>query len=705
MGIIGTIRKHSWVAVTIVGVAIVAFIIGDLTKNRGGIPDLGKVNGTTMTAQRFNQKVEELEANYKRQNGTEQISSDVEYQLREQVWQNFLEETLMEKELNALGMMVTPREVSDMYVGTFIHPYLRQNFTDPQTGAYNTQVIKYYTENFDQLDTNAKAQWLELEKAVKADRRSQKYNSLIAKSFYMPKAIAQQVADLSSTSADVRVAMMSYQSMPNEEANPTEDDFKKYYNEHKAEYRLREELRNLDFVIFPVNPTQADMAEIQTEINELWNEFQTTEENEMGFFISAARSTTPYDSAFVKASSLPAPFDSLVASAAAGSNIEPRIVGNEWKMARVLKSEVRPDSLRASSIWILTSKAGGNITRSEEQAKALADSVLALVKGGKMTFEEAVAQFSDDPQKADNKGDMNWALDGGYGFLNEEIVNTPVGGIFSYEHPQKVGYYIVKVTDKTPASKKFRVAMLTREIVPSEKTEQEVYNIANQFAGQNRTYQEMISAAQQQNLPVRNAMVQMMSNTMAGIPNARTIVQWAFNKETESGMVADQVFQGENMYIVVAVKEILKKGIPELAQIHDMIENQVRIEKKAEIMMAKAEEAMKSTKNINALAAKLGTTVDSVSNANFSDYYFDKFGMEPKVLATIAIKDKGLVGPVKGANGVYMLQIDNKTKAQKAVDVESIRYNMEAESQQKVRSISYSLRDKAKIIDQRNKLY
>ena len=37
---IGTIRKHSWIAVALVGFAIVCFIIGDLTKNNSKSPEM-----------------------------------------------------------------------------------------------------------------------------------------------------------------------------------------------------------------------------------------------------------------------------------------------------------------------------------------------------------------------------------------------------------------------------------------------------------------------------------------------------------------------------------------------------------------------------------------------------------------------------------------------------------------------------------------
>ncbi|MBO7576277.1 MAG: SurA N-terminal domain-containing protein, partial [Bacteroidales bacterium] len=450
MAIIGTIRKHSWIAVVLVGGAILAFIFQDLSKNKGGIPDVGKVDGATLTSQYFNELVTEAEDNYKMQYQTTQVPSEVEMQLRDQVWQQFVEETLLEEQTAKLGLTVTPAEMNDMYVGQFIHPYIRQSFTDPKTGVYDIQQVNYWIENFSNIDTMRRRQWVELEKAVKTDREQQKYVTLLSSGFYMPKAIIEKVSSYAKEASNVRVVALPYMNVTDEEVTIDDADYKAYYDEHKAEFRVREEMRELEFITYPVNPTTEDLAEIEQEVQKVWNELQTVPEDELAFFVNA-ESDRSYDSTYVKASSFRAPFDEQIAAAGAGQLIAPQQVGNEWMMAKVLGSAVRPDSLRASVVYILNEKVGGGITRTDEQAKHLADSVLALINSKKMTFEQAVSQFSDDPQKEETHGDMNWQLDGGYGFLNEQIVNTPVGNSFLFEHPQGAGYYIVKVTDKTPA--------------------------------------------------------------------------------------------------------------------------------------------------------------------------------------------------------------------------------------------------------------
>ena len=702
MGIIGSIRKHSGWAVAIVGIAILAFILGDLTKNNGGIPDVGKVNGETMTSQRFNEMVTEMENNYKMQQQTTQVPAEMEQQIREQVWQQFVDETLMEEQTAKLGLRVSPAEVNDMFTGTFIHPYVRQSFTDPQTGQFDVRYVNQFIENFDQLDTTRRMQWVELEKYVKTDREQQKYTTLINAGFYMPKALAAKVAEYSNTVANVRAVALPFSSVTDEEAAIADADYQAYYNEHKAEFRVREEMRDLEFIAFPVNPTPQDLADIQNAVNKTWDEFQTVPADEVAFFVNA-ESDRSYDSTYKRASEFKAPFDEQIAAAKEGDFLAPVLAGNEWMMAKVISSAVRPDSLRASVIYILNQNAGGNIMRSDAQAKSLADSVLALLNGNKMSFEQAVDQFSDDPQKAETKGDMNWQLDGGYGFLNEELVNRAVGSCFIYEHPQGVGYFVVKVTDKTPAAKKYRVALISREIVPSNATNRAVYNEANRFAGQNRNYTDFSAAAQQDNMQVRSARVTMMMDNMAGISNARSIVQWAFNEDTKVGDVADQVYECDGMFVVVALKDVFQKGYATLEQVRPMIEQPVRIEKKAEVLMARASEAVKAAQDINSIAMKLNATIDTIDSVSFNDYYLARYGMEPKVQAAIAASKGGMVGPVKGASGVYMVQVDSKAPA--TIDESMVKMRMEQGYRSKARMTSQVLRDKAKIEDQRNKFF
>ncbi|MBQ6741149.1 MAG: SurA N-terminal domain-containing protein [Bacteroidales bacterium] len=700
MGIIGSIRKHSWIAVALVGIAIIAFILGDLTKNNRGIPDMGKVNGETMSRQRFDELVERAENNYKMQQQVAQVPSEMQSRIRESVWSEFVEETLFEEQAKELGLQVTPGELGDMYTGKFIHPYLRQYFTNPQTGVYDTIAVRRTLENFTSMDTTQRMQWVELEKAVKKDRMQQKYASLILSGFYMPKALAEKIAVYNQEVSNVRVAAQPFQSVSDDEVTVADADYKNYYEEHKAEFRVPEEFRDVEFIVYPVNPTPQDLADIQAGVEKTWEEFQTIENEEIPFFVNG-ESHRSYDSSYVKASSFRAPFDAQIEAAAPGSFIAPAIVGNEWMMAKVMGTAVRPDSLRASYIFVLNEKAGSQTTtRSDAQAKKLADSVSALLNSNRISFEEALEQFSDDPQKAENKGDLNWVTDGGYTFFNEQVVNTPVGQSFVVADPREIGYLVIKVTDKTPASKKYRVALITREIVPSKATNDAVYTTAHKFASQNRTLKSFEASAQQENLQMRSARIGLMSESLAGVSGAREIVRWAFNKETQLGAVTDQVYECDGNYVIAVLKDVFKKGYATFDQVRPMIEQDVRREKKAELLMARAEEAVKAAKDINSIAVKLNVAVDTLDSVAFNGY-FGKFGMEPKVLSVIAATKSGLTHPIKGASAIYTVQVDNKAKVD-GPDSNLVRAQMEQGYRNKVRQITEVLRMKANIEDNRN---
>ncbi len=702
MAIIGEIRKHSGIAVAIVGIAIAAFIIGDLTKNGNKQPDLGSIDGEEITYAHFNALTTQKEEIVKKQQQSDQITTEQSYQIREEVWRELVENKLNQKQYDKLGLQVTQRELSDMYMGDFIHPYLRQVFTDPSTGVYNTQIIAQYVNNFDQLQPEQQTEWIELEKYVKTSRQQEKYNLLIAKSFYTPKVMTDKILEIESRTSDVRVAALPYNMVSEDQITLTDEDYKKYYDAHKKQYK-QDDARDLDYIIFPVMPSASDLNAIQSGVAKTWEEFQTITSEEVEVFVnSESEHNKRYDSTFVKASSFAAPFDSLIRNASVGQFIEPRIVGNQWMMTKIQKIENRPDSIRASVIVLLNNKLSSEIARTPAQAKALTDSLERELKAGKLDFTQAVMTYSDDPSKKDNQGDMGWALDGNYGLLNEKMITTDVNGVFVFERPDKGGYHIVKVTGKTAPSKKYQVATIVRDIVPSDATSRSVYEKANQFASENRTHEAMLSAAQNNNLMIRNAdFTPAMANRLPGVENARSIIQWAFKEDTKKGEVAPQVFETDDVYIVVALKEIREKGYATLEQVKSYIENQVRIEKKAEILMKKAEDAMKNTKDVATIASQLAVPVDSIARVSFGSYTFGKFGPEMTALGTIAaVKQPKLLAPIKGVNGVYVIQVDNVIM-QPAVNPQNLIQSMEMENQQKVRYIMEVLKENTKIKDNR----
>ena len=112
MGIIGSIRKHSWIAVAIVGIAIIAFIIGDLTKRSGGADvDMAEVNGVSLNRIQFENMINREEAKIRlyAQDPSLSFNSEMEKVLRDSLWANFVDETVIDEQTKKLGLMAPVR--------------------------------------------------------------------------------------------------------------------------------------------------------------------------------------------------------------------------------------------------------------------------------------------------------------------------------------------------------------------------------------------------------------------------------------------------------------------------------------------------------------------------------------------------------------------------------------------------------------------
>ena len=705
MGIIGNIRKHSWIAVTIVGIAIIAFIIGDLQKNRNQ-EAFAKLDGEEVTYDYFNSRVLQREQDYN-------MRGNSNYAFKEGVWQEIVQERLLDKEMNALGVVVTDAEVSDMYVGRFIHPSLQQQFTNQQTGQYDRQGISNYVRQIESMpDTmEAKIQWLKFQEQVREDRQRTKYIAMLQNGMYMPKAIAAKIAEMSAKQSDVRVAGMLYSQNSDIQIDLTDADYQKYFDTHKKElnrdvFRMdNREQREAAYAVFTAQPSQNDIAEIESEVNSWWSEMQTMDEKGIIDFVNMHGG---YDSMFVSSDVFATPLDSIIKASHSGADIAPIVVQamtrdgynrhtyGEYVMGKVLKTEMRPDSLRISLILIPSQNYHQSITCTPEQAAHLRDSAMASIKAG-MPFEAAVAAFSID---STNGGDQDWQLDGAYGILNEDVVHHNVGDVFDKELPNKAGYFIVKVTGKTANKMKYRVALAQKVITPSTDTEKDVRDRANQFASQFSTCQAMIEGAQAQNIQMRNALLTSMSDSLAGFSNTRDAVRWLFNEKTVAGSVSGEIYNSDYSYIVCGLREVYVPNKLTLDQARPLIENRLRIEKLGEQLAAKAEDAANGTSDINAIAAKLNVSVDTVAGVTFGSY-LGRYGMEPKATSAIAAKkDTGIIGPIQGANGVYVISVDSNTQAE-ANDAENIRQRYENAGMNALNYLIPVLQNRIKIVDNR----
>jgi len=657
MAIIGKIRKHSGLAVIIIGVAIAAFVIGDFGKKRvRGVNEIGEVNNEVISYTDFSNKVDQTIEAQKQNSGKDKITDQETYQIRQNTWNTLVKEVIMEEEYKELGLTVTPDELFDQIQGKQPHRYILQYFTDPKTNQYNPALVLNYLKNLDQMEPKAKEAWLQFEKAIKEDRFETKFNNLIAKGYYIPKAFLEKEYKLQTKSVKVRFIASQPQNLADSLIKLTDQDFQKFYDKNKSYFYQDEAYRYFDFVVFEVTPSDIDRKKTAEDVDQLYKDFLSLSDP-VNF--TNANSDTKFDSNFIKKGTLPGKLDSLMFNSPIGTYVPPFEFTNTWYMAKLLDIQERPDSMHGFQILISHSGAGNDsIKRTKQQAKAIADSLMVILKKNPEQFSALAKALSDYPTVKEDGGELKWFVDGDPNlnvFFKEGIGMKPKD-IRVIE--TRIGYAVFELTGKTKPVKKVKGAILTRIIEPSNQTFQDTYMKASIFAGQNKTVEAFDKAAVRQGLRKRQATgIKEMDNNVMGLQAAREMVRWAFAETTKVGEISP-VFDIQGKYAIAILKRISPKGQQTLENVKEMIEPAVKNYKKIEILTEKIKKEAGNSSDLNALAIKLNAKVDTAVfpfiGANRS-----ALGSEGALVGKIfTFKTNSLMGPLTGNYAAFYLVVD-----------------------------------------------
>jgi peptidyl-prolyl cis-trans isomerase D len=412
----------------------------------------------------------------------------------------------------------------------------------------------------------------------------------------------------------------------------------------------------IDYVIFDIQPSDEDRRKIEDDFNKLYEELKQV--RDVPLFVNAV-SDTRYDSSWFKRGELPVNIEEELFDAPVGTIVSPYVEDGKHIMARLLDTDVRPDSLKASHILITYqgTRVNPDITRTPEQAQNKADSLLRVINRDRSKFAELAMSFSDDPSAAQNEGDLGWFKDGDMVYpFNQAVIENRVGQVVMVE--TQFGFHIIEITGKTQPEKKIRVAVVDRFIEPSTRTIQSTYVNASQFASTNRNASAFEKAVVDEGLSKRTATdIKPMDNNIPGISSPRELIRWIYNESTKVGEVSP-AFDVDGAFVVATLKDIKEEGTMPFENAKSMIEPLVRREKKAEIIRNRMAEAANETDDVRVIASKLETSVDTLQNILYNTVNLPNFGREPKVIGKIfAMEENQISQPIAGDLAVYMIKV------------------------------------------------
>jgi len=697
MAAIGNIRKHYGLLVVIVGIALLAFVLGDLFKstNRRQTTNVATVDGKKITYQDYSNLVNMNLENVKAQNGGS-LSTEDNYSVHANTLEQMIREIIMENEYEDLGLVVSGDELYDQFLGENPNQYVVQSFTNPD-GSFNRELVATYIRDFQTLNPELKSNWLNFERAIKEDRLNTKYETLLKKGFYLPNKLAERIYADKNDKTSAEVYAVRYNTVADSTVVVNDADNKAFYNNNKNKYQT-EATRSIDYVVFDITPSKADVDYSKKYVSDLKKDF--TEIDNAANFVNA-NSDLAYDSTWKSRKDVPAELEQVIFDQNNGVGFVYGPYENEgyYNIAKIVAMENRSDSLMASHILVSYANAlRSDATRTKEEAKALADSILNVVKKDNSKLEALAKDFSDDPSAQTNNGDLGWFTDGMMVHnFNEFVQDNKVGTIGMVETP--FGYHIIKVTDRKEAAPKARLAVLAHEITPSSATYQNVFAEANKFVTENTTAEDFNKAIEEQGLNKRTyPSLRKNTNFITGISNPRQIVRWAFDENTKVGDMST-IFDLDNMYVVAVLTKSVEEGFTPYEEIADRYQFVIKKEKKGAML---AEQAKTYGTDYQKMIDNMKGEKTTVDNVTFEGRGFGNFGVEDKVIGTvIGMKEGEVSEPIVGGNGLFVVKVTKETPAAATTDYSSIvrEYRTRFNNQILNNSAYSALKDNVKIED------
>ena len=713
MAAIGKIRSWGPVLATVIGLALFAFIAEEMFRSCEATGNerrqqVGEVLGKKISVQDFQALVDEFQEYMKVAQNRDNFSEEELNQQKDQMWQLFVSNTIIEKEAGELGLTVTNEEMQNI-LKEGQHPFLLQPpylFVNQETRRFDVNQLTKFLDEYKKVQENgANAQmadqmntvykvWKFMEKMLRQQLLQNKYNTLLSQCMLSNPVAAKMAFDAQNEESDILLATVPYSSIKDDEVQVSDADLKAKYEEKKEQYRQYFETRDIKYVDFQVVASKADrealMQTMQDAKQQLENGVAPAEA------VRKAQSQIAYSGIAVQRNAFPNDIATKLDSMQVGEVSAPfeTAYDNTLNVVKLINKVQLPDSVEYRQI-----SAGGS---SLDDAKKRADSIYTALQAG--------ADFETLAKKYGQTGEKQWMTSAMYERMQtidpdtKEYINTlntlGAGELKNLTFSQAC--IVLQVTDRKAMVTKYDVAVVKHSIDFSKATYSAAYNKFSQYVSENKTLEELEKNAQKFGFQVQER--NDMSNgehAVAGLRATREAMKWIF--DAKAGDVSPLYECGNNDHLlVIALTKVHPQGYRDMDAMKDVLKQQVMIDKKFE----KAAEKLAGVKDI-AAAKQKGAIVDSVRQITFAAPVFVQAAgaSEPALSGAVAAVKQGAMcaAPVKGNGGAYLFQVLSKKQREGVkFDAKQQEQQMQQQAQQMVgRMAMNELYLNANVVDKR----
>lgn len=709
MAVLGKIRSRGMILIGIIGLGLLAFIAEEAfrsceaTRNNQR-QQVGEVYGEKISVQEFQRMVDEYAEAIKMQQGQENLNDEQLNQVKDMVWNSYVQNKLVEKEANELGLTVTDQEMQNI-LNQGTNPMLMQTpFVNQQTGRFDASSLKKFLAEYKNSKTTnpQMAQqyesiykyWTFVEKQLRTQLLAQKYQSLLAHCFVSNSVEAKMAFKEENEESQIQLAAFPYTSIEDSKVQVSESDLKAKYDELKPRFKQYVESRDVKYVDILVEPSAADKNALKKQFAEYTKTL--TEAADPSEVVRRSTSLVSYLGLPVDKEAYPGDVAMRLDSMAVGSVYGPfeNAQDNTLNLIKLVAKVQLPDSVEYRQIQV-----GG---ATPEAANKTADSIYAALNSG--------ADFEALAKKYGQTGEKTWMTTSQYQMApsldkdTKDYINSlntmGVNELKNIKLPQ--GNIIVQVLNRKGMVTKYQAAVVKRTIDFSKETYRAAYNKFSSFVSANQTAADVEKNAAKSGYRVQEAKeITTSQHYLAGIHSTREALKWLF--DAKQGDVSPLYECGDNNHLLLVVLDrINPMGYRSLtdSQVKEMVKAEVIKDKKAEQILAK----LNGVTSIAAAKAK-GAVVTPVNQVTFASPVFltATGASEPALSGAVAATAKGAFDktPVKGNAGVYMFQVTGRTMRPVKFNAKETEMRLRQRAMQYAGNFMNQLYINGKVVDNR----
>ena len=711
MAALGKIRSKGGILVAAIGLALFAFLAEEAFRSCNGIKSetrqqIGEILGEKISVQDYQKLIDEYQSAIKFTMQRDNLTEDELNQVKDQVWQQLVNNRVLEADAKKVGLTVTEQELSNV-LNDGTNPMLAQTpFVNQQTGRFDINALQQFLDGYNKAKASNSPQleqmqtiydyWLFVEKNLRTQLLGQKYQALLASCVLSNKAEAKMAFKDNNEESDIQLASLAYSTIKDADVKVTDEDLKAKYEELKPAFRQNTETRDIKFVDYQIKASASDRNTIVKDMNALQKQLATATDPSM--VISKSGSMIPYlglpvsSKAYQQYPDIASKIDSL---AIGTTGVTENKQDNTLNIIRVMSKAQLPDSVQFRQIQVAAN--------TPEEAHAKADSIQKALAGG--------ADFVAIAKRYGQTGEKVWFTGQQYEAAPsmsednrtyiEALLNGEVNAIQNVALTQ--GNIILQVVDKKAMKTKTTAAIIKKLIDFSKATRSDAYNKFSEFVAKSATAADLEKNASKYGYHVQSLNdVSTSEHYVAGVHGTRDALKWLF--DAKQGDVSPLYECGDNDHLMVIVlSAIHPKGYRSWddPQVKEILKREVIKDKKAEKLMAK----LKGVNSIAAAQAK-GAKVSTVSQITFAAPAFVQAtgSAEPALSGAVAATAAGKFSknPVKGNAGVYVFQVVKK--ALRAGSKYNEAMAMQQAAEQNMQFLSNFMQDlilKANVVDNR----